>query len=140
MAKTLKEAGAQFVVRDSELVQDGDKDTSYTLRTLTRDKHREIQKANTEKVINKRTHQREDRVDWSAVTDDLIDYVIVAWTGILIGGKPAPCDRAHKLLLDTPTVDAMLERAGLNEVTGRGDEGDEGEARDASFRQPPDVS
>jgi hypothetical protein len=137
MAKQLQEAGAQFTVKDSDLLQDGDKDTTYTLRHLTREKHREIQAEHTEKVINKRTHQREDRTDWAAVTDALVDYVIVGWAGVLYRGQPAPCDREHKMLLDAPTTDAILERAGLNAITGARDE--EAEIREASFRQPGDV-
>jgi hypothetical protein len=136
MAKQLTEAGAQFTVTDAQILQDGDKETVYTLRRLTREKHREIVKANTERVINKRTHQREERTDWAAVTDDLIDYVLVAWSGVLYQGQPAPCDREHKMLLDAPTSDGLLERAGLNEITA----GANPEAREASFRQPAKVS
>lgn len=135
MAKQLNDADATFTVTDAHLIQDGDSETIYTLRRLTREKHREIQRRNTEQVINKRTHAREDKTDWAAVTDDLVDYVIAGWSGVLFRGQPAPCTRAHKMLLDAPTTDAILERAGLNEVTGSGD----AEARDASFREPANV-
>jgi hypothetical protein len=137
MAKKIEEGDEQFTVTDAKLVQDGDSETTYTLRRLTRAQHREIQKQNTEKVINKRTHQREDQVDWAGVTDDLVDFVLVGWDGVVIRGGPAPCDRHHKLLLDNPTTEAILERAGLNEVTGAS--ADDRETRDASFRQPPAV-
>lgn len=137
MAKTLRAADEEFTVTDKQLLQDGDKDTTYTLRRLTRETHREIQRRHTVKVTNKRTHQREDQTDWAAVTDDLVDHVIVAWAGVLYGGQPAPCDRAHKMLLDAPTTDAILERAGLNEITGTGEEAQE--ARAASFREPGSV-
>jgi hypothetical protein len=138
MAKQLNEGDAVFTVTDAKLLQDGDKDTAYTLRRLTRAKYREVQKQNTEKVVNKRTHQREDQTDWAAMTDDLLDYTIVGWTGVVIGGVAAPCDRHHKMLLDAPTVDAILERAGLNAITGA--QGDAQDVREASFRQSDAVS
>jgi hypothetical protein len=96
---------------------------------LTTAKHREIQRANTKKVAN-RARGMEDYTDWPKVVDDLVDYVIVAWAGVVDKGEPAPCDREHKLRLDAPTKDALLERAGLNEIVAAG------EQRAASFRQP----
>lgn len=131
MAKNLSEK--TFTVTDKDLLSDGDPGTSYTLRRLTREKHRETRKAHTESTFNKRTHQKEDKIDWEAVTDALIDYVILAWTGVLYDGQPAPCDLRHKMLLDAPTCDAILERAGMNDLAADAEEVEAVKA--ASFRE-----
>jgi hypothetical protein len=129
----LKSADEITPVTDAELVADGDKDTTYSLRHITTDKHREIVKANTDKVPNRRTHQRDDVVNWEAVQDDLVDYAIADWSGVVAKGQPVPCERVYKLLLDGPRKTAILERAGMNEVAAAP------ERRAESFRAPADV-
>lgn len=130
MALELKTADDITTITDAELVPEGDKETSYDLRHLTTEKHREIVKANTSKVPNKRTHQRDDVVDWEAVSDDLLDYAIAGWSGIVSKGEPLPCVKANKLLLDGPRKSAILERAGMNEIAAAP------ERRAESFRDP----
>ena len=130
MALELKTADEITTVTDAELVPEGDKDTTYDIRHLTTDKHREIVKRHTQKVPNKRTHQRDDVTDLEAVSDALLDYAIADWKGIVSAGQPVPCTLDYKLLLDGPRKTAILERAGMNEVTAAP------ERRAESFRSP----
>ena len=133
MALDLKTDDDVSTITDADLVPDGDKDTTYTVRHITTDKHREIVKAHTTKVPNKRTHQRDDVTDWNAVSDALLDYALAEWSGVISRGQPVPCDRGHKMLLDGQRKTALLEHAGMNEVAAA-------PARTAeSFRTPPDV-
>jgi hypothetical protein len=125
----LKEAGETERVCDADLVPDGDKETFYTLRHVTKEVHRDIVTMNTTKVPNRRTHTRDDVVDWTKVSDDQLDYALVGWEGVLKGGKPLPCTTENKRLLDGPRSAAILDRAGANEVTRAG------EARAESFRE-----
>jgi hypothetical protein len=119
----------RIVVIDADLVPDGDKATTYTLRPLTREVRRKIIKARTSKRPNPRTHQMEDVVDWQDISMDLLDYALVAWDGILWNGGPAPCEREYKSKLDEMRLTALLERAGLSKVVAAE------EQRDQSFRQ-----
>jgi len=116
MALELKSEGDLSVVSDADLVADGDKETTYTLQHLTTEKHREFVRKHTSKVPNKRSHQMEERTDWEKVSDDLLDYVITAWSGIVAKGSALECVRVNKLLLDGPRKTAILDRAGMNEI------------------------
>jgi hypothetical protein len=131
----LRVADDRITVTDAELVQDGDKDTTYTLRPLLIDTYRDIVKQHTEYVINKRTHQRDPKTNWEATADALIDYVLLDWSGIHHHGEPVPCDRAWKLRLDAARRDALLEKAGYNEVARPA-----AEVKQESFREPGSVS
>lgn len=129
----LMQADDRLTVTDDALgVQGGDKDTSYTLRPLTRETYREIIQRHTKKVPNRRTHQMDEVTDHPAAGDDLLDYAVVAWSGILLGGAEAPCTRENKLKLDLPRASALLDKAGLGEVTSFG----AAERRAESFRGP----
>jgi hypothetical protein len=131
MAKRLIDPTITITAKDSELLSGGDPDTTYTLRPLTTEKHREIVRLHTRKEPDRRTRAMQDVTDWAAVTDDLVDYVVASWIGILDGAEPAACTRENKMRLDAPTKDALLERAGLNEIVKPRD----AEDREASFRQ-----
>jgi hypothetical protein len=72
-------------------------------------------------------------VDWEAVSDDLLDYVIAGWSGIIAKGEPLPCVKVNKLLLDGPRKTAILERAGMNEIAAAP------ERRAESFRESESV-
>ena len=135
MPVELKDADDRIIVKDSEVVQDGDPDTTYTLQPLFVETHREITRVHTEHVLNKRTHQREPRINWEAVADDLIDHVLVDWVGIVHKGQPLPCERVYKLKLDAARRDALLEKAGYNEVLKSPQE-----RRAESFREPEAIS
>lgn len=116
MALELKKADTITTVTDAELVPEGDKDTTYQVRHLTTEKHREIEKQNTKMVPNKRTHQREPELDADAFTEDLIDYIVAGWSGVVANGEPLPCTREYKLLLDAARKRALLVYAGSNEI------------------------
>jgi hypothetical protein len=120
-------------VLDSDLVPDGAKDVTYYIRHLTKEVYREIVKSHTQKVPNRRTHQKEDVTDWQAVTDAQLDYALTKWDGVNIGGKAAECNAETRQLLDGPRVLAILDRAGANEIASAG------EGRAESFREAEKV-
>lgn len=119
MALKLIDPDEPFTVTDVSLgVGDGDTDTSYTLRPLTRDVWREIKKRHTTRVRNKRTGALDTEIDWEAFNDDLLDHVVIGWSGVVLShGEPAPCTRDLKLRgLDSARCAALLDVAGLNRV------------------------
>lgn len=120
-------------VLDSDLVLDGDKGTTYFVRHLTKDKHREIVAQHTKKVPDKRTHQRVDKTDWDAVSDALLDYALTKWEGVQVAGVDVPCEMTFKKLLDAARATAILERAGMNEIAAAP------ERREESFRTTAEV-
>lgn len=130
MALQLLDSEARIDVPDSELndVQDGDPGTVYTIRQIAPQMNRQIAKTHTTQPINRRTGARETVVDHVALVDDLLDYALVGWRGILLKGVDAPCSREHKLLLDMPRKLALLAVAGLNRTAP--------EDRERSFRGP----
>lgn len=131
MALRLMSETDTIEVADTELgVPNGDKDVRYTMRPLTRDVYKRVIKPHTSKKPNPRTRQMEDVVNAEAAQEDLIDTVLVGWTGIVYDGQPAPCDREMKLKLDPFRIGALLEKAGLSQVVEEGDQ-------TASFRRTP---
>lgn len=129
MAIELKQAGDEIPVTDAELISGGDAETTYTLRRLTIDTWREIARKHTKPA----TYRKPERRDEEAFQDDLFDYVLKGWTGIVSNGQPAPCDWEHKKLLDLGRRVAMLDRAGMNEIGAQED------ARAESFRPMDEV-
>ncbi len=118
MPVQLLDPDKQITVKDSELedVSDGDPETTYTVRQIPPEVNRDITKRSTSHPPNRRTGSRETVVDHFAVFDDLLDYALIAWSGILDRGEPAPCERAYKMRLDVARKAALLSRAGVNEV------------------------
>jgi len=117
MALQLTRQGDTITVKDSELgVAPSDADTSYTVQLLTRATYREIAHRHTKKRPNRRTGQMEDVTDWEAVSDDLIDYIVQGWDGVLDNGAPAPCSRENKLKLDGGRTTALMDVAGLSQI------------------------
>lgn len=130
MALELLDDATRIDVKDSELddIKDGDPDTVYVVRQISPDVRKEIVKRHTSTPINRQTGQRDRVVDNDAYFDDLLDYALVDWRGILLNGEPVPCVRGHKMRLDMPRKLALLGVAGLNR-TAPAD-------RDRSFRSP----
>jgi hypothetical protein len=128
MAISLLNATARIHVKDSDLdkVDNGDETTTYTLRQITPAINRELHNKHTTKTPNKKTHQMEESTDSVALLDDMVDYAVVEWTGILDDGQPAPCTTENKRMLDTPRKIALLKVAGLNQIAA--------EVRAESFR------
>lgn len=133
MSVRLMQSGDQFTVKDSELVSGGDGETSYTVRAITREVKKSLEAKHTSQIPNRRTHQMDSVLNNEAYFDDLLDYVLVDWSGILLGSEPVPCERDHKLKLDVARCMALLERAGMSQIQ----EG--GASKSASFRVAPDV-
>lgn len=112
----LFDADERVTVADSDLVPDGDPETTYTIRLMGIEDHRAIVKARTVDVVNRHTHQKEPKTDWAAVADDVIDFVLVEWAGLLWRGQPVPCIREQKLRLDAVRRGALNDRAGMNQI------------------------
>lgn len=133
MALLVRPANDSIEVRDADLpgVDDGDKETVYTIRPLTRDKVKEIEERHAKWTFDKLSHQKVRVYDDEAILLDKVDHVIVAWTGVLYKStrEPVPCTRETKAdALDWPRVQALLRLSGVNEVSK--------EDRDRSFRSP----
>lgn len=129
MALTLLSGGKQITVRDDELegVQNGDPETTYTVRQIDQSRMREIRRRHTKPIFTRQG--REDKVDTDAVMDDILDETLIAWTGVLDGGEPAQVTRENKLLLDFGRKVALIGLAGSNEVQRQAE-------KERSFRRP----
>jgi hypothetical protein len=112
MALELKNEEDTWTISDAELLAGGDKDTSYTVRRLTLDKHREITKKHTKPA----TYRKAERRDEAKIQDDLFDYVLTGWKGVIAKGAPLPCTWEYKRLIDTARRIALLDEAGMNDV------------------------
>jgi hypothetical protein len=132
MAITLIRSGKTITIRDDELdgITSGDPETTYTVRQIEPERMREIRKRNTKFVATRQG--REEKVDADALLDDIVDEVLVAWTGILDNGQPAELTRDHKLLLDYPRKMALIGVAGTNEIQRQAE-------KEQSFRGPQKV-
>lgn len=131
MAVKLTKTGDTITVTDADLVAGGDPNTTYMLQLVTRHDYRELVRKNTTKKPNPRSRAMEDVTDMEALGDDLVDFVLQGWSGVVDdSGADAPCSRENKLLLDAGRTQAMQDRAGVSQVQ----QGDEGRAE--SFRRP----
>lgn len=126
----------RIVVKDADIpgVPDPDKDATYTLRPIAKEQQRAIETANTHwEVTNKRGQEKEPVLDVGALTDDLLDYALLSWTGIIYEGQPLPCVREHKLKLDNVRTMGLLRVARSNPIERAP------EVHAASFREPAGV-
>jgi hypothetical protein len=121
----LKDEADTWWITDADLVSGGDKETKYKVRRLTLDKHREIQKRHTKPGNYRRP---EGKVDGEAIQDDLFDYALDNWEGVLKDGQPVACEWEFKRLIDVARRIAILDNAGLNDLAAAED------ARSQSFR------
>jgi hypothetical protein len=120
-----------FTVCDADLVEGGDKETTFTLRHITTEQHQDIVDRYTKDTWTKR-HQKEKVYDHVAIQRELLDFVLVGWAGVVSLGTntPIPCEIDAKLLLDVNRKTAIIERAGGNEIVSPA------EAKERSFRRP----
>lgn len=118
MALQLIDESETLDVKDSELpeVPDGDPEVTYTLRPISTAMHRSMAKTHTKTIINPRTHQKEEKLDGVALADDLFDYALVGWAGVLWKGQPAALTRDNKMKIDALRKSSMLGLAGLNQI------------------------
>lgn len=118
---------AEFRVRDSELgVPDGDEETVYIMRTLTKDILREQSKAR--KSALRAAGSAEARAALGDESDWLLNFALVGWEGVLLVGEPAPCTAETKRMIDIVRTTKLLEKAGLNQIAAAE------EQRSQSFR------
>lgn len=119
MALQLMAEGDQIEVRDKDLpgVTDGDPEVVYQIRKLTPTVHRKFLKTHTKHEFVRGVGKVE-KPDTEAILDDLIDYVLVGWSGVILSdGSQAPCERMLKLSgLDWERKRAIVDKAGANEL------------------------
>lgn len=137
MALLVRDDAEELTIRDIDLdgVEDGDPETTYHIRVVPPAKYQELQRKHTRKVVNRVTHRREDVVDQDALTEDLVDYLLIGWDGVIYkrSREPVPCTRENKLQCITgPRMLGLMKAASINEVEAA-------EVRSASFRPAPDV-
>lgn len=132
MPRQLHDETSTFWVSESDIpeVVNPDPDVAYECRPLTTAKYRELQRKNTKSVVNKATRAMDDQVNGEALADDLIDWVVANWRGIVDKGDPAECSRANKLRLDGQVKSGVIGIAGLNRLEAAP------EVRADSFRSP----
>jgi hypothetical protein len=109
----------RITVTDKDLpdVEDGDPDTTYTVRPLDTDTHTALVKACTsDKGFDRASHQRVKELDGALLAEKLLDHVLVGWSGIVRKGVPVPCEPEHKKRLDNRRKAAILGVAGVNQV------------------------
>ena len=133
MALELRQDGELTWVTDAELVPDGDAGTRYQIRHVTIEKNRELLKLCTTRKPNRRTGQMDEHTDYAKLNDEQFDYALAEWEGVEAGGEPLKCVWQNKKLLDGQRRDAILIRAGLNEIASAP------ERREESFRPAPDL-
>lgn len=127
MALAILDEQNTITVLDSELVPDGDPETSYVVKVVPAPIFQRLQK----EAAKGRPGMRltNDDVDGHAKLVRLvIDYMLVSWTGVIDKntGEPVPMDRvvntsvgplqAKYYVLDSNRYGALLDRASKNEV------------------------
>lgn len=129
MALRLLQEGTEHDVPEAELrgVEAPDPDVIYRLRKISPARNKAVIKAHTDD----RRRGGAQVVDQLAVIDDLVDYALTAWTGVVDGeGAPAPCTRENKLAgLDYTRKSGIVEFA-MSMDRARTED------RAASFREP----
>ncbi len=117
----------------------------FTIRRLHRDVIANSRRRHTRIVpAEEPGAQPRTEVDEQAVNDDLVDYVIQAWTGVTgPGDEDVPCTLENKLALPTSALGDLLVRA--RALNTRGDldlavknlQPPSGQAGPGSGRTPP---
>jgi hypothetical protein len=134
MAIRLIDEDERITVTDVDLVgrAEGDPNTSYTIRPITRDTYDVFRKKHTKPEWKRHVHTKE--LDEMGFTDSVIEYVLVDWTGVVFRGQAVPCTLEYKKRLDSERSGRLLDKAGFNQVQ---DAAEKEEARKAeSFRAP----
>lgn len=132
MALELLTEGETFTVSDDQLsgVTNSDPEAKYIVRRLDPKTHRKMTKSHTKREFVRGVGPV-DKIDGAALSDDIMDYIVTGWSGVLFKGEPAPCTREMKLSgLDYHRRVALMDLAGMNEITSAP------ERRAESFRPP----
>jgi hypothetical protein len=138
MALQLLDEDDTITIKDSELgMDDGDDDTTYTVRVVAPQVIKRLRKAHTKRRPTGGQGMA-DVLDAEAFGEALFDYVLTGWSGVLHRGVAiGPDDMVQtsagavkaKTQLDGSRKAALLERAGANQTGAEG--------RAESFRTAP---
>lgn len=133
MARALiDESNPEWVSERDLIGPDGDADAKYLIRPIPVDRYRAFEKQCTRMVINRDARRREPEVDRVAMSDLVLNHVLLDWEGILDGKHPVPCsDLAVKKKLPGVVIAAITEHA------TQGGAGRTAEERAESFRATP---
>lgn len=107
----------QFVVIDSATNkpfagEDGKPSVVITLRAIGSGKYREIEQSHTQTVLNKKTRAMERVTDYDEVQDDLVDYAVTGWIGVIgADDRPLQCVRDAKIGLPGELKNDLVRRA-----------------------------
>lgn len=135
MAVQLLDDSATREVKDSELpIPDGDPNTIYVIRSITKGKYREVIRRHTRQVPDKQSRKMVDQTDYTAVSDDLFNYALADWRGVTLNGEPVPCTDETRAMLDSVRTSAILDVAGIGAVQ------EAPERKKESFREPASVA
>jgi hypothetical protein len=118
MALQLMSEGDRITVCETDLpgIMQPDPEVSYTIQKMLPTEHRQLVKQHTRQEFV-RGQGRVDITNTDALMDDMLDRVLVGWSGILLQGQPAPCTRDLKVRgLDWERKKAILDKAGANEI------------------------
>lgn len=97
MALALSKTTDRIVLKDADLVADGDPDVTYTVRPLT---------AQAAAQIRAQVGRNQNEAVYA-----LLDHCLLEWTGVELDGQPAPCTREHKIMLPLTVASEIVERA-----------------------------
>lgn len=137
MALRLTRTDERMDVRDDDLTRyddqivEVDPDVTYTIRSLRPSDVQRLRQPYITYAFDPKTRKRvENEIapdQAEALALDLIDHVVVGWTGVLDGDAEAACTRENKSLLDPRRRSALVRVATVNQVQ-------RAEDRAASFR------
>lgn len=108
------------IVEDQETFELEMGDSRFVLRRFDSDVYRKIEKKHTIKNKNHRTGQIFTEIDEYAVNDDLLDYMIVDWSGIKspTTSSDVPCTKEMKSKLPGSVKVKIIEACDADSITG----------------------
>lgn len=126
MAVELLDGDKEITVRDCDLrgVDDGDAETTYTVKQIPNQVRKNAQKKHSKMVKGQYV------IDNEAIVEELLEYALVRWTGIQHKGKDAPCESVYKQALDPIRKAALIGVAGFNRIA------QDAADKEDSFRSP----
>lgn len=114
------------IVEDKESFELEIGDSKFTLRRFDSETYRQIEKRYTKKTKNHRTGIVFTETDDYEVNAELLDYMILGWSGIKspVSKEDVPCTKENKLKLPGSVKVRILEACDADSVTSSaGDEG-----------------
>lgn len=126
MALAILDENDTITVADSDLVDGGDPETTYTVRVLTSPVMKRLRRESAKKRPTGRVTAEEP--DAEKLTRLVIDYMLVSWEGIVVKGSRAPVApdqiihtsegplAAKYVVIDSDRYQGLLKTAMSNEV------------------------